>query len=156
MTNSSRALVLIAHNIRSAYNVGALLRTADSLGISKVYLTGYTPTSDHTRVKKTALGAEDTVETVVETDVVQVIERLRSEGYRIVGLELDERAVSIETYQAPEVCALLIGNEREGIAPSLRTRCDDLVMIEQRGMKESMNVAVATGIAVYQLLRRSA
>ena len=144
--------MLIAHNIRSAYNVGALLRTADSLGVSKVYLTGYTPSSEHLRVKKTALGAEGSVPVEMHLDVVSVFEHVRARKFRIVGLELDPCAVSLSAYEPSEHTALLIGNEREGIAPHLRAHCDDLVMIEQRGLKESMNVAVATGIALYHMV----
>ena len=145
-------LHLIAHDIRSAENVGSLFRTCDSLGVAKLWLTGYTPRPSHRKVAKTALGAVASVPWGESTDVVGVIEKLRADGFRIVGLELDPRAVELATYRPPDKIALLVGNEVDGIPPSLRDLCDDLVMIRQRGIKESMNVSVATGIAVYSLL----
>ena len=149
----SRILHLIAHDIRSAQNIGSLLRTCDSLGVAKIWITGYSPTPEHVRVAKTALGAQGTVEWEQGTDVLEVIEQLHAEGFRIVGLELDERAIDLSAYHPSEKMALLLGNEVEGIPPSLRVQCDDLVSISQRGVKESLNVAVAAGIAAYQLLQ---
>ncbi|MFA6160898.1 MAG: TrmH family RNA methyltransferase [Patescibacteria group bacterium] len=144
---------LIAHNIRSTENVGSLFRTCDSLGVAKLWLTGYTPDPSHVKVAKTALGAEKSVAWGKEVDVEKLIERLKSQGCRIVGLELDDRAVKLDEYQlGGHEVALLLGNEVEGIAPYLRDLCDDLVCIAQRGIKESMNVAVAAGIASYAIM----
>jgi len=148
-------LHLIAHDIRSAQNVGSLLRTCDSLGVAKLWLTGYTPEPSHPRVAKTALGAQSSVAWEKRIDVTQVIEDLRGRGFRIVGLELDKRALDLATYRPTEKVALLLGNEVDGIPPSLRSVCDDLVFIRQKGIKESMNVAVAAGIACYQILNVS-
>lgn len=148
-------LHLIAHDIRSAQNVGSLLRTCDSLGVAKLWLTGYSPEPSHPRVAKTALGAENSVDWEQGLDVTKVIDDLRRDGFRIVGLELDERAVDLVKYGPPDKVALLLGNEVDGIPPSLRVLCDELVYIEQKGKKESMNVAVAAGIAAYTILRVS-
>jgi tRNA G18 (ribose-2'-O)-methylase SpoU len=148
-------LHLIAHDIRSAQNVGSLLRTCDSLGVAKLWLTGYSPEPSHPRVAKTALGAQSSVAWERQLDVTRAIESLRVDGFRVVGLELDERAVDLAKYIPAAKTALLLGNEVDGIPPSLRALCDELVFIEQRGMKESMNVAVAAGIAAYTLLRVS-
>lgn len=150
-----RSLDVIVHNIRSAQNVGSLFRTADSLGIAKLWLTGYTPIPSHVRVAKTALGAESSVEWEQVLDVQEVIQRAKSAGKRLIGLELDARAVSLSDFKPPEQMMLLIGNEVEGITPSLLAACDDVVSLSQHGVKESMNVAVATGIAVYWLLHVS-
>ncbi|MBP9864511.1 TrmH family RNA methyltransferase [Patescibacteria group bacterium] len=149
---SERSLDVIVHNIRSAQNVGSLFRTADSLGISKLWLTGYTPVPSHVRVAKTALGAESSVEWEQVLDVEEVIQRAKKEGRRLVGLELDPRAVPLSDFHPPVKMTLLIGNEVEGITPSLLSSCDDVVSLSQHGIKESMNVAVATGIAAYWLL----
>jgi len=149
----SRILHLIAHDIRSAQNIGSLLRTCDSLGVAKIWITGYSPTPEHVRVAKTALGAESSVEWEQVIDILEAIKRLRAEGFRIIGLELDERAIDLGMYQSSEKMVLLLGNEVEGISPSLRGQCDDLISISQRGVKESLNVAVAAGIAAYQLLQ---
>lgn len=146
-------LHILAHNIRSAENIGSILRTADSLGVAKVWIVGYSPTPEHRKVSKTALGAQESVPWEQEIDIVILMKRLRDQGFRIVGLELDERSQDVSTYQAAEKTALLLGNEVEGIPPSLRDRCDDLIQIQQKGKKESLNVSVATGIAAYHLLQ---
>ncbi len=148
-------LHLIAHDIRSAENVGAILRTADSLGIEKVWITGYSPTPEHRKVAKTALGAEASVTWEQVLDVQEVISNVRAEGFRIVGLELDETAKNLVDYKVPEKIALLLGNERVGIPPSLIEKCDELVAIKQQGMKESLNVAIATAIAAFWILNRA-
>ena len=148
-------LHLIAHNIRSAENIGSLLRTADSLGIAKVWIVGYSPTPEHLKVAKTALGAQQSVPWEQMTDIVQLIEKLKSDGFRLVGLELDPRSQKLSDYDPADKTALLLGNEVEGIPPSLRDLCDDLVMISQKGIKESLNVSVAAGIACYALMNEN-
>lgn len=158
-------IIIIAHNIRSTHNVGAVFRTADGFGVSKIILSGYTPFPriendprlPHIaekltmQIHKTALGAEMTMP--FEYQEVPTIELLRSAGYRIVGLEQDERSVPLQDYRAPDKFVLVLGEEVEGIPPALLTQCDDLVEIPMQGHKESFNVSVATGIALYALTR---
>jgi tRNA G18 (ribose-2'-O)-methylase SpoU len=146
-------LHIIAHNIRSTENVGSIFRTCDSLGVAKLWLTGYTPTPEHPKVKKTALGAQDSVSFEQVVNVEGLISKLKAEQFKIVGLELDERAQALDGYDPKSSnVALLLGNEVEGISPYLIEQCDDLVFIEQKGVKESLNVAVATGIAAYSIM----
>ncbi|MDN5275707.1 MAG: hypothetical protein JWN33_356 [Candidatus Saccharibacteria bacterium] len=159
-------IILIAHNIRSTHNVGSLFRTADGLGITRIILSGYTPypaLENDARlphisrkltdqIHKTALGAELTVP--YEHYEVPPLEALKNEGYRIVGLEQDERSIILPRYTVPDKIALLIGEEVEGIARDMRELCDDIIEIPMRGQKESFNVSVATGIALYELTRR--
>lgn len=145
-------LHLVAANIRSAYNVGALLRTADSLGITKVWMAGYTPPGDHPAVKKTALGAENAVAWEQMPDVIGCLEGLRARGIRVVGLELAEGAQDLRTYQPTFPIALVLGNEVEGLSVLQLKACDETVMIPQKGSKESLNVMVAAGIAAWVLL----
>ncbi|MFH1621263.1 MAG: RNA methyltransferase [Patescibacteria group bacterium] len=152
MNKESRILHLIAHNIRSAQNIGSLLRTCDSLGIGKLWITGYTPTPKHTRVKKTALGAEQSVVWEQVLDVQEAIKHLKSQGYSVAALETGAQSVDLVDYAAPERLALLLGNEVEGVPPSLLSMCDGVVSIKQVGKKESLNVAVATAIAAYWIL----
>lgn len=154
-------IILIAHNIRSTHNVGAFFRTADGLGVSKIILSGYTPypTIDgDTRlphfadkltrqIHKTALGAETMVP--FEQHDVPPLADLKQQGFTIVGLEQDERSIMLPDYVAPEKVALLLGNEVDGIYPELRDQCDTLIEIPMHGDKESFNVSVATGIALY-------
>ncbi len=146
-------LILIAHNIRSAENVGSLFRTADALGIDKIILAGYTPGITHAKVKKTALGAELTVKSEQQADIAQVLDNLKREGYHIIGLEIDQRAVKLSEFIPPsQKIALLLGNEVEGIPAHLRDICDAMVFIPMQGTKESLNVTIATAITAYQLL----
>ena len=156
-------IIVIAHNIRSTHNVGAIFRTSEGFGISKIILSGYTPYPllekdsrlPHIsrklteQIHKTALGAEE----IVPFDYQETpgIEALRTAGYTIVGLEQDERSVMLPNYQPPEKIVLLLGEEVEGITSDMRELCDDLVEIPMIGKKESFNVSVATGIALYHL-----
>lgn len=156
-------IILIAHNIRSTHNVGAFFRTCDGFGISKIILSGYTPypTIDgDTRlphfadkltrqIHKTALGAETMVP--FERYDEPPLDDLKQQGFTIVGLEQDERSVMLPEYKVPEKVALLLGNEIDGIYPELRDQCDALIEIPMNGDKESFNVSVATGIALYGL-----
>lgn len=161
-----RHLIVIAHNIRSTFNVGSIFRTCEGLGVTRIILSGYTPYPEtendprlpHERTKltaqihKTALGAETLVpfEYQPEPD----LDSLRTDGYRIVGLEQDARSVVLSDYQPPDKLALLLGEEVNGLTPELRAVCDDLIEIPMRGHKESFNVSVAAGIALYALTAR--
>lgn len=156
-------IIIIAHNIRSTHNIGAIFRTAEGFGVSKIILSGYSPypnTPNDTRlphiasklttqIHKTALGAEQIVP-FIHTDAPD-FDTLHESGYRIVGLEQDARSVLLPSYHPPRKIALLLGEEVEGIADTMRDACDDLIEIPMQGKKESYNVSVATGIALYAL-----
>jgi tRNA G18 (ribose-2'-O)-methylase SpoU len=154
-------IVLIVHNIRSIHNVGSIFRTAEGFGISKIYLSGYTPSPDsglpHVRAKiaeqlhKTALGAEDLIKFSYHKNINALIDTLKKSGYQLVGLEQDERAIKLPNYKPTGKVALLLGEEVHGITQQLRDLCDELIEIPMNGQKESFNVAVATGIALYHL-----
>ena len=148
-----RTLHLIAHDIRSRENVGSLFRTADSLGVKKIWLTGYTPAPPDARIAKVALGAEGVVAFEKQQDVIGVIDQLRADGYSVYALELTPDAVDLVDFRPPEKIALVLGTETTGVPPSLLERCDGAIKITQKGMKESMNVAVAAGIAAWGILR---
>lgn len=156
-------IVVIAHNIRSTHNVGSIFRTAEGFGVSKIILSGYTPYPRHksdsrlphiankltTQIHKTALGAEELVPFIqIE---VPPIESLKIEGYTIVALEQDQRSKNLKEYKAPKKIALVIGEEVEGINKSLVDQCDEIIEIPMMGKKESYNVSVATGIALFAL-----
>jgi len=156
-------IIVIAHNIRSTHNVGAIFRTAEGFGIAKIILSGYTPypiSTGDTRlphiaekltkqISKTALGAESLVP--FEYSEEPPLNELKAAGYRIVGLEQDERSVMLADYTASEKIALLLGEEVEGITSELIAQCDDIIEIPMVGKKESFNVSVAAGIALYAL-----
>lgn len=156
--------IVIAHNIRSTHNVGAIFRTCEGLGITKLILSGYTPypaTADDTRlphltnklsaqIHKTALGAESLVP--FEYQPVPDIAELKKNGYVIAGLEQDKRSIPLPTYKPPKKAVLLLGEEVNGMDKSLRDACDILLEIPMYGKKESFNVSVAAGIALYALV----
>ncbi|HET8991666.1 MAG TPA: TrmH family RNA methyltransferase [Candidatus Saccharimonadales bacterium] len=161
----AQSTVLIAHNLRSAHNVGSLLRTAEGLGLKSVYLTGYTPYPiikddprlPHIRNKidmqihKTALDAEKYLDVTFTENIESVINELRQDNYSIVGLELDNQAVDLKDYRRPNKLALLVGREVEGIEPEVLEQCDQIIQIPMRGQKESFNVVQAAAIALYTL-----
>lgn len=149
----TRDVQLVAVNIRSAYNVGVLFRSADALGVSKIWLAGYTPTPEHDSVQKTALGAEATVPWERVIDPIECLDRLRSDGIRIYGLELSESATDLADLVPSYPCAIVLGNEVEGLSAMQMEHCDKIVQIRQVGKKESLNVAVAGSIAMWVLAK---
>lgn len=154
--------VVLAHNIRSAYNVGAIFRTADGAGASKVYLSGYSPvpakkerlyrTSAQKMLSKTALGAEETVSWEYRKSLTAVFTKLRKEGFVIVALEQHSSSVPYNAYEYPKKTALLIGNEPKGIDARTLAKCDAIVEIPMRGSKNSLNVVVALGVVGYTII----
>lgn len=158
-----RNIIVIAHNVRSTHNIGSIFRTCEGFGVVRIILSGYTPYPEipndprlpHERTKltaqihKTALGAETMVP--YEYQAQPDFEALRAEGFRIVGLEQDDRSAMLNDYKPTEKIALLLGEEVAGITSDLRSQCDDLIEIPMHGQKESFNVSVATGIALYAL-----
>jgi len=156
---AKKELSLILHNIRSSHNVGAIFRTADGAGVSKIYLTGYTPKPvdqfgrlDKT-IGKTALGAEKTVSWEYLESPARLISKLKKAGVEIVALEQDPKSVSYKKAKLKFPVALLLGEEVGGINKDLIKKCDQIIEIPMRGQKESLNVSVATGIAVYEILK---
>ncbi len=162
-------LVLIVHNIRSTHNVGSILRTADGFGVAHVYFTGYTPyptQAEDTRlphirnklteqIHKTALGAELSVPNEHIDNILTLIGALKGAGYAITALEQSENSTPLNKFKSPEKVALLLGEETKGITPDLLGLCDSTLEIPMSGRKESFNVSVATGIALYQIMLKS-
>ena len=160
-------LVLVLDNIRSTYNVGAILRTAEGFGVARVILSGYTPRVHdaellpHLRDKldreihKTALGAEDMLDIYYCDDIRAELKRLRDAGFTIVGLEnnIPEKTVEVGKFDRAPVdkIVLILGEEVHGINPELYDLIDTFVEIPMKGKKESFNVSVAAGIAMYEL-----
>jgi 23S rRNA (guanosine2251-2'-O)-methyltransferase len=158
-------IIVVAHNIRSTHNVGSILRTADGFGVQKVFLTGYTPypaQANDTRlphirekltrqIHKTALGAEATVATEYASDAATLLAALKHDGYHVAALEQDPNATPLPGYSPPQRLVLLLGEEVGGVEQQLLALCDTILEIPMRGKKESFNVSVATGIALYEL-----
>ena len=147
-------MVVIADNIRSAHNVGALFRTSDGAHIRHLYLCGITCTPPRTDIRKTSLGAEESVPWSHEPDAAALIDRLKGEGYQVVMLEhtTDSLHYRQAEYQFP-LC-LVVGNEYHGIQDHLVPLGDMAVEIPMLGIKQSLNVSVAYGIAVYEILAK--
>jgi tRNA(Leu) C34 or U34 (ribose-2'-O)-methylase TrmL len=159
------SLVVIAHNIRSTYNVGAILRSCDGFGVDAFCATGYTPYPTingdtrlpHERDKltrqiaKTALGAEHTVPISHVASPAEIIKDLKNKGYAIAALEQSPGSIQLSDYRPPAKLALLLGEEVHGITPELLKLCNVTLEIPMKGSKESFNVSVATGIALYAL-----
>jgi 23S rRNA (guanosine2251-2'-O)-methyltransferase len=148
-------MAVLLDNIRSAWNVGSILRSADGFGFTHAFLCGITPTADNEAVTKTSLGAEDSVPWSYHKDAVQLVRGLKVEGWKVYGLEEDARAQEIR--RASKVTGkdpreiLIVGNEVTGVDPELLDLCDQIFYIPMRGEKKSFNVAMAFSVAAYAL-----
>ncbi len=148
-------LVAVLENIRSAYNVGSLFRTADAFLIEAIYLTGYTPVPPHKEIKKTALGAEDTVDFTYFANAALAVEELKAAGYSIYAVEQVENSISLEKFTAAdgEKIAVIFGNEVSGVEAATIALCDGCIEIPQLGMKHSLNIATAAGVVLWEIIR---
>jgi len=151
-----KEIVAVLDNIRSAYNVGSILRTADACGIKKVYLCGITPSPPHPKIAKTALGAENYLEIKKHGQTWQILEQLKKEGYFLMALEQTKNSRNIFNCSLPKnkKIALIVGPEVKGLSKRILKRTDAQVEIPMWGRKESLNVSVAFGIAAYLLKER--
>ena len=148
------ALYLVADNIRSLYNVGALFRSGDAFGVEKLYLCGYTGTPPSKEIAKTALGAEVSVPWEHCRQVLPLLRRLRQAGVQVIALERVRGSTPLPKFRPRYPLALVVGNEVSGVSPAVRRFADDVVSIPMLGEKESLNVSVAAGIAMYVLTSR--
>lgn len=152
-----RDIRVVLHNIRSAHNVGSIFRTADALRVTHIYCSGYTPSPlDRFKrpvkeIAKTALGAEKSIawETMKRPDTI--LKKLKHDGFIVVGIEQDKRAIDYKSYVAPEKIVVLVGNEVRGLSQALRQHCDVLIEIPMNGKKESMNVGVSFGVGLFRI-----
>ncbi|MDZ7343997.1 MAG: RNA methyltransferase [candidate division KSB1 bacterium] len=146
--------VAVLDNLRSLHNVGAIFRTADGAGIGKLYLCGMTGTPPRTEIRKAALGAEEQVPWEYFKETIEALDTLKSQGYFLVALENIAGSVDYRraAYRFP--LALVVGHEYYGIAPEVLSRCEAVISLPMRGKKNSLNVAVAFGIAAYEIASR--
>jgi len=137
-----------------------MFRTSDALGISKIYLSGHTPTpldrfgNKRKDVAKVALGAEDSVQWEYVEDPVPLVQKLKAEGVKVVAVEQDVRAVDYKTVKITEPTLFIFGNEVEGVSKELLDVSDVVAVIPMKGKKESLNVSVSFGVALYRMLDR--
>ncbi len=146
---------LILHNVRSAYNVGSIFRTADGAGVNKIYVCGYSPTPDDKKVVKTALGAEKFVSWEYHKQTWRLMKKLKKDGVQIVALEQTKKSVDYRQSRPRFPMALVVGNEVKGLSTRILKCCDEIIEIPMHGKKESLNVSVAVGIAIFKLLEKS-
>jgi 23S rRNA (guanosine2251-2'-O)-methyltransferase len=150
-------LVAVLENIRSAYNVGSVFRTADAFLIEAIYLTGYTACPPHKEIKKTALGAEETVDFSYFKNAAEAVNELKSRGYKVYAVEQVAESISLEkmTMGPDEKVAVVFGNEVSGVEADTIALCDGCIEIPQLGMKHSLNIATAAGVVLWELIRNS-
>ncbi|MDP2856224.1 MAG: RNA methyltransferase [bacterium] len=153
-------LYAILDNIRSLHNVGSIFRTADAFGFKKIYLCGFTPAPIGVRQKreihKTALGAEEFIAWEKSGKISRLLEKLKKDGFYIIGLELAKKAVDLNKFklsasQHKKKIVLIVGHERQGVSKKTLQKCDKIIQIPMVGRKESLNVSVAFGIAAFCL-----
>ncbi len=151
--------ILIIHDVRSVTNVGAMFRTADAAGINKIYLTGYTPSpldrfgKVRKDMAKSALGAEKFISWEYKKNIITFLKKLKREGYLIIGIEQNKKSIDYKKVKLQSRNAFLVGAEVTGIPKNILAKCDVIAEIPMRGKKESLNVSVACGIALFGMLR---
>lgn len=148
-------IIAVLENVRSAYNVGSVFRTADAFLIEAVYLCGYTAHPPHKEIKKTALGADETVSWKHFKNINEAIKEIRELGYTVYAAEQAKDSYKLQAirYDPDEKIAVIFGNEVTGVEQSTIEQCDGCIEIPQLGMKHSLNISVAAGIVLWELIR---
>ena len=149
---------LVLDNIRSVYNVGAIFRTADAAGISKIYLCGYTPTPldrfgrERKDLAKAALGAQKTVPWESCENIEELLEKLKKEKVFLAAVELSENSVDYKDFSPSFPMAFIFGNETKGVSKKILKKCDIVLEVPMKGKKESLNVSVSLGVVIFRVL----
>lgn len=148
-------IIVVLDNIRSMHNVGSIFRTADAFLLQGIYLCGYTPRPPHRDINKTALGATETVEWKSFAATTEAVQLLKQEGCKVYAIEQAENSIMLQNATIPEMgkLAIVFGNEVEGVANDTLQLCNGCIEIPQSGMKHSLNVSVAAGIVLWELVR---
>ena len=148
-------VIAVLENIRSAYNVGSVFRTSDAFLLQSIYITGYTAQPPHKEIKKTALGAEETVEWKYFNNAEEAILNLKSQGYIVYAVEQVKNSLSLEKldFKTEEKIAVIFGNEVSGVEQDTILLCDGCIEIPQLGMKHSLNIATAAGVVLWEIIR---
>ena len=147
-------IVVVLENIRSAYNVGSIFRTADAFLLQGLYICGYTAYPPHKEIRKTALGADETVHWKHFKKVQDALEELRADGYKIYAVEQASNSIHLQDFNyGGEKVAVILGNEVTGVEQSTIEQADGVIEIPQLGMKHSLNVSVAAGVVLWELVR---
>ncbi len=146
----NKQFYLIAQNIRSLHNVGSIFRSADIFNITKIYLTGYTGAPPRPQISKVALGADEWIPWKKYYHTHLLIKKLKQQGVNIYALETGNKTKNLTKFKPKFPCALIIGNEVKGISSTILKLTDAIISIPMFGQKTSLNVSVATGIALYE------
>jgi len=147
-------IVVVLENIRSAYNVGSVFRTADAFLLDRIYICGYTAHPPHKEIKKTALGADESVDWKYFKTTKEAVEELRKENFKIFSVEQAEKSIMLNTLKSDnEKLAIVFGNEVTGVEQATIQLSDGCIEIPQLGIKHSLNVSVAAGIVLWELAR---
>ena len=148
-------VIAVLENIRSAYNVGSVFRTADAFLLEAIYITGYTCVPPHKEIKKTALGAEDSVTWKHFANATTAIEELKANGYKVYAVEQAVNSLQLQLgeFKKDEKIAVIFGNEVTGVEQTTIEQCDGCIEIPQLGMKHSLNIATAAGVVLWEIIR---
>lgn len=148
-------VVVVLDNIRSMHNVGSVFRTADAFLLRGIYLCGYTPQPPHRDIHKTALGATETVEWKYAPTTVEAVQRLKDDGYQVYAVEQVQNSIPLHQFDLNQSgpVAVVFGNEVSGVEQEVIKLCDGCIEIPQLGMKHSLNISVAAGIVLWELVR---
>lgn len=147
-------VIAVLENIRSAYNVGSVFRTADAFLLEGIYICGYTAYPPHKEIKKTALGAEETVHWKHFKNIKEAIDELKADGYTVYAVEQAMNSMKLNEYNINDKkVAVILGNEVTGVEQSTIALCDGCIEIPQLGMKHSLNISVAAGIVLWEMVR---
>lgn len=146
-------IYIIVENVRSLFNVGAIFRSADGVHASGIYLTGFTGQPPRKEISRVALGADETVPYLYERDTLSVIAFLKSQNIQVIALEKTPQSIDYRSFTYQKPVAVVVGHEVEGVSPQTLNACDNVVHLPMCGQKISLNVSVASGIILYELLR---
>jgi 23S rRNA (guanosine2251-2'-O)-methyltransferase len=155
MTTTIPKLSLLLDRVRSAYNVGSIFRSAESAGVDKIYLGGYCAIPPNPKLLKTALGSYKTISWEHHCSALSCAKYLKSQGIHLIALETVPNSVNIFTTVFNQDSCLIVGHEESGIDQAILDICDEIITIPHYGAKDSLNVAVAAGVAVYEYRRKT-
>jgi len=154
-----KEVILIIHNVRSAYNVGSIFRTAETAGINEIYLTGYTPAPvdkfgrGRKDIAKVSLGAEKIIPWKKFSKIREVLIKFKKENYFIVAIEQSKNSFDYKKVKPRQKTVFIVGNEIKGLDQKILNKCEVIAEIPMKGKKESLNVAVSVGIALFRILK---
>lgn len=150
-------VVVVLDNVRSALNVGSVFRTADAFALRHVYLCGITATPPSRDIMKTAIGADETVDWTHHQSTLDLVVELKQQGYTVYAVEQTEQPIYLQDFKVAKpnsLIAVVMGNEVTGVDQAVLNECDGAIEIPQFGTKHSLNVAVCTGVVVWELVRQ--